>query len=662
MQEDIKNKKNEQPEVDKRSVCKINIKEQENASDQILNSVDGIKSNIQTKNYDAYDLRFMSSLSEAVLAKAPSTSKKILYAVAITIFWLLIWASWAQIDEITRGSGKIIPSGKNQAIQNLEGGIVDQIFVKEGDEVKKDQILIRLDNKNFTSSYGESKLRLDELQAKFMRLDAEANDKEFDYDEARDANNSKAIRYELSLHNSNIDHLNEQIGILTEQIHQRQSELVELKNKISQTQNSYNLVLKEKAIMEPIFKKGLVSEVEYIQLQRRVNDLRGELDAAVLAVPRVESTIKEAKNKIEEAKLAFKNNAKKELNEVSAEIARINESQISLSDRVERTYVRSPVNGIVSKMMVHTVSGVIKPGENIAEIVPLEDKLVAEVKVKPADVAFLRPGLDTMVKFTAYDFSIYGGLKGKVKKMTEIEYKYRESKLEETWIIATEFNESGYITKMTQHINGRRNRTNIYEYYKKGRIKQSIENGEVFIYKYEYDKDGNLVETKDEKIKHKTFPITRQRIFDKNGREIHSRSFVGTPSYAGVEVAGDHSYIYDENGTLIEMRVNDNPQVSLKRSVTYLQNGEYAVVLKRAGLIMVSFFDKDGNELEYLSKSGTSSQRPMQIDTYLRYKDVKRDKYGNLTHRTSVNLKLKNDVVKEAGLHKKIENKYEYYE
>lgn len=303
-------------------------------------------------------------------------------------------------------------------------------FVKEGDEVKKDQILIRLDNKNFTSSYGESKLRLDELQAKFMRLDAEANDKDFDYDEARDANNSKAIRYELSLHNSNIDHLNEQIGILTEQIHQRQSELVELKNKISQTQNSYNLVLKEKAIMEPIFKKGLVSEVEYIQLQRRVNDLRGELDAAVLAVPRVESTIKEAKNKIEEAKLAFKNNAKKELNEVSAEIARINESQISLSDRVERTYVRSPVNGIVSKMMVHTVSGVIKPGENIAEIVPLEDKLVAEVKVKPADVAFLRPGLDTMVKFTAYDFSIYGGLKGKVTQIsadTETNEKTGES-------------------------------------------------------------------------------------------------------------------------------------------------------------------------------------------------------------------------------------------
>ena len=208
MQEDIKNKQNENLKTEKRLISENSIKEQEEASNKILNSVDDIKSNLQTKNYDAYDLKFMSSLSEAVLAKAPSTSKKILYTVAITMFWLLIWASWAQIDEITRGSGKIIPSGKNQAIQNLEGGIVDQIFVKEGDEVKKDQILIRLDNKNFTSSYGESKLRLDELQAKFMRLDAEANDKEFDYDEARDANNSKAIRYEISLHNSNIDHLN----------------------------------------------------------------------------------------------------------------------------------------------------------------------------------------------------------------------------------------------------------------------------------------------------------------------------------------------------------------------------------------------------------------------------------------------------------------------
>lgn len=396
----------------------LDVKTQDSVSNEIYTNTKNIRTALKNKNYDAYDIRFMSSLSEAVLAKAPSNSRKILYAIVVTVTWLLIWASFAQIDEITRGSGKIIPSGKNQAVQNLEGGIVEQILVKEGDEVKKDQVILKIDNKNFSSSYGESQLRLEELQAKFLRLNAEANDEPFAFNEARDSNNSKAIMYELSLHNSNIAQLDEQVRILNEQLRQRESELNELRSKISQTQGSYSLALKERDIMEPLFKKGLVSEVEFLQLKRRLNDLKGELDAARLSVPRIESTIKEVKNKIAETRLAFKNNAKRELNEVSGEMARINESQINLSDRVERTFVRSPVNGIVSKLMVHTISGVIKPGESIAEIVPLEDKLVAEVKVKPADVAFLRPGLDAVVKFTAYDFSIYGGLHGKVTQIS----------------------------------------------------------------------------------------------------------------------------------------------------------------------------------------------------------------------------------------------------
>lgn len=353
-----------------------------------------------------------------------------MYGVFITIFWLLIWASQAELDEITRGSGKIIPSGKNQIVQNLEGGIIEEILVHLGDEVKKDQVLLRIDNKNFASSYGESKLRLDELQAKYLRLYAEANDQEFDYNEARDANMTKSVMFEKSLFDSNKQALREQISVLEEQVIQRQTELRELQNKISQTQSSYQLLLKEKDITEPLFKKGLVSEVEFLKLQRDVNNLKGDLNAANLSVPRIQSTIKEVENKINEARLAFKNNAKKELNEVSAEIARLNETQVSLSDKVERTVVKSPVDGIVSKLMVNTVSGVIKPGMDIVEIVPMEDKLIAEVKVKPADVAFLRPGLKAIVKLTAYDFSIYGGLEGEVTQIsadTETNEKTGES-------------------------------------------------------------------------------------------------------------------------------------------------------------------------------------------------------------------------------------------
>lgn len=409
---------------------KKNLEIQENIGRNLKASTQNIKKIIQSKNYDANDLRFMSSLSEAVLAKAPSGSRKILYIVAITVFWLVVWASFAQIDEITRGSGKIIPSGKNQIVQNLEGGIIEEIYVHAGDEVKKNQILLKIDDKSFSSVYGESKFRLNELQAKYLRLYAESNDEEFDTRETGDKDYDRFVGFEKSLYDTNKARLREQIGILEEQIKQRQSELRELESKIDQTQSSYNLLQKEKQITEPLFRKGLVSEVEYLQLQRRVNDLRGELSVAKLSVPRVQSTIKEVENKITEAKLAFQNSAKKEFNEVSAEISRLNESQVNLSDKVERTLVRSPVDGIVSKLMVNTVSGVIKPGMDIAEIVPVEDNLIAEVKVKPADVAFLRQGLKAMVKLTAYDFAIYGGLEGEVTQIsadTETNEKTGES-------------------------------------------------------------------------------------------------------------------------------------------------------------------------------------------------------------------------------------------
>lgn len=409
---------------------KKNLEIQENIGRDLKASTQNIKKIIQSKNYDANDLRFMSSLSEAVLAKAPSGSRKILYIVAITVFWLVVWASFAQIDEITRGSGKIIPSGKNQIVQNLEGGIIEEIYVHAGDEVKKNQILLKIDDKSFSSVYGESKFRLNELQAKYLRLYAESNDEEFDTRETGDKDYDRFVGFEKSLYDTNKARLRKQIGILEEQIKQRQSELRELESKIDQTQSSYNLLQKEKQITEPLFRKGLVSEVEYLQLQRRVNDLRGELSAAKLSVPRVQSMIKEVENKITEAKLAFQNSAKKEFNEVSAEISRLNESQVNLSDKVERTLVRSPVDGIVSKLMVNTVSGVIKPGMDIAEIVPVEDNLIAEVKVRPADVAFLRQGLKAMVKLTAYDFAIYGGLEGEVTQIsadTETNEKTGES-------------------------------------------------------------------------------------------------------------------------------------------------------------------------------------------------------------------------------------------
>ncbi len=365
-------------------------------------------------NYNENDLAFMSSLSEAVLQKVPNSSRRMLWVIVIAIFWLIAWASIAEIDELTRGEGKVIPSQQLQVIQNLEGGIVSEIMVKEGDHVKKGQVLLKIDDKGFASSYGESRLRYIELKAKSLRLTAEASGQPFDGIDTTNQDMKRQIAYEKSLYDSNQEQLQKTLQVLQEQQNQKSNELKELTSKVAQLQNSYDLVRKELGIMAPLTQKGLVSEMELLQLKRQSSSIQGDLDAAKLSIPRVQSAIQEAKNKLAGAELDFQNKAKKDLNEAVAEMSRLQEVQTSLEDRVQRTLVRAPVDGTIKQLLVNTVSGVVKPGMDILEIVPTEDTLLIEAKIKPSDVAFLRLGLDAMVKFTAYDFSIYGGLKGKL--------------------------------------------------------------------------------------------------------------------------------------------------------------------------------------------------------------------------------------------------------
>lgn len=365
-------------------------------------------------NYTEKDLAFMSSLSEAVLQKVPNSSRRMLWVIVIAMFWFILWASVAEIDELTRGEGKVIPSQQLQVIQNLEGGIVSEIMVKEGDHVQKGQVLLKIDDKGFASSFGESRLRYVELKAKSLRLTAEANGEAFEDPETTNEDMKRQIAYEKSLHASNQEQLKQTLQVFQEQLYQKNNELKELTSKVAQLQNSYDLVKKELDIMGPLAKKGLVSEMELLQLKRQSSSIQGDLDAARLSIPRVQSAIQEAKNKLSGAELDFQNKAKKDLNEAVAEMSRLQEVQTSLEDRVQRTLVRAPVDGTIKQLLVNTVSGVVKPGMDILEIVPTEDTLLVEAKVKPSDVAFLRLGLDAMVKFTAYDFSIYGGLKGKL--------------------------------------------------------------------------------------------------------------------------------------------------------------------------------------------------------------------------------------------------------
>jgi len=366
------------------------------------------------QHYSQEDLEYMASLSSAVMQKSSGSSRLIIWMIFVSLAWLIIWAYFAEIDELTRGSGKVIPSKQVQVIQNLEGGIVSEILIDEGEIVEKGQILLKIDDTSFSSSYAENNLRKLELKAQAMRLSAEVSGKDTHTMPAVSDEMKPFIEHERSLYQLNKKQLSQKLSILNEQINQRRHELKEAQSKYQQLKQDYKLIQQEVQITKPLVEKGIVSQVEFLQLSRQASGIKGEMDSVKLSIPRTKSTIKEARNKMAEAKLNFKHEAKEELNKVQAEIARISESADALEDRVKRTLVRSPVKGIIQRLLVNTVNGVVQPGMDLVEIIPFNDKLLIETKIKPSDIAYLYPGQPAKVKFTAYDFSIYGSLDGKV--------------------------------------------------------------------------------------------------------------------------------------------------------------------------------------------------------------------------------------------------------
>jgi len=364
------------------------------------------------------DYEFMQSLSAAVLERTPSRISRVLTLWLITIFFLIIWASFAEVDEITRGSGDVIPSGENQVIQNLEGGIVDDILVNEGDKVVANQIIIKITNAKSTSSFESNQIKIYELEARSLRLRAESKGISFKLPKAKDPTFKQFVELEYGLYLSNITELRAQDAVMIQQIEQKKHDLYETQKRIKHLKGSLALVRQEVQMTEPMVEEGIKSKVDFLKLKREYNEIEQKLDSAIDSLPSLTSQIKEYRQKRIEQKLSFQNDAKKERNEVRAEIKRIRADKTALSDQVNRTDVRSPVDGIVQKLYVHTKGGVIRPGDDIVEIVPTNDKLLLAVKVKPSDIAFLHPGAVAMVKFSAYDFAIHGGLKGKITRIS----------------------------------------------------------------------------------------------------------------------------------------------------------------------------------------------------------------------------------------------------
>ncbi len=334
----------------------------------------------------------------------------LLLVVAVFVVMFFAWASWATLDEVTRGEGRVIPSSQVQVVQNLEGGIVSAILVREGEVVERGQVLLRIDNVRAASDLREHRKRYLALLGALARLRAEVADTDLTFAPEVLADAGEVARAEGALFDARQQALASELAILRMQALQREQELAELQRRLAQLEGSHELALEELKITEPLAAKRIVPQVDLLRLKREVNDLAGELETTRLGIERVKSAADEADRRIEDKALSFRAEAQRELTVVRAEADALEEQIAADADRVQRTDVRSPVRGTIKQLFVNTVGGVIQPGEDLVEIVPLEDTLLVEAKVRPADIAFLRPGQPATVKVTAYDFSIYGGL------------------------------------------------------------------------------------------------------------------------------------------------------------------------------------------------------------------------------------------------------------
>ena len=376
------------------------------------------------------DLEFASDRMAAVLESTPQGARLLLWGIALFMFVALIWASFAQLDEVSVGMGKVIPSKQLQVVQNLEGGIIEQILVKEGEQVEAGQALLRLDDTQFKATFRENEQAYDNLRAIVARLRDEAailkqvqDAKGFEVPDLRAQSRylnsmpqslSSLVEREREVLEGRINNMSAGLDVLTGQIAQKQDELAALVNKGESLETSYQLAEQEVELKRPLVIEGVVSQIEFLQDQRRLNDIHGEREAIRLSIPKVEKETAELSQKQHELVAKARSNTLSELSTSQSELDQMEESRVGLEDKLNRTLVVSPMRGIIQTINVSTLGGVVQPGMNLVEIVPLEGNLLVEAKIKPEDIAFIRPGLDAVVKLTAYDFAIYGGLHGNV--------------------------------------------------------------------------------------------------------------------------------------------------------------------------------------------------------------------------------------------------------
>jgi adhesin transport system membrane fusion protein len=334
-------------------------------------------------------------------------SRLIIVASAIGFALFLVWAAFAQVDEVTSGQGTVIPSSKSQLVQSAEPATVRELLVRSGQRVQRGQLLARLDDTQSSSELGQIQAETQSLQQRAARLQAEGTGAATSL--GGDEATLSAVRRQA---------LSSRVSALRSSAEQRRREAAEANATIASLQNSLALAQRQVGMLEPLAAKNIVPQTDLLTARREVVDIQGRIAAAREQASRANAAVQEALSQASEAQFSFRQEALNERSQVNTKIAVNQQSIRGARGRLGRSELRSPVDGVVNDLQVTTIGGFVQPGQKIMEVIPMGDKLLVETRVKPSDIAFIKVGDRALVKVTAYDFSIYGGLDGRVVQVS----------------------------------------------------------------------------------------------------------------------------------------------------------------------------------------------------------------------------------------------------
>lgn len=336
------------------------------------------------------------------------------WLIAIAVAGIVVWANFAELEEVAVASGEVVPQGQVKTIQHLEGGIISELFVTEGATVRANDRLLQLDQGLIGSTREEVQIELDGLRLVRARLDAESRDAPLAFPAEEAARRPDIVAAETQTHDGQKRELNSTIAVLNEQTLQRELELRQFNSQLKSAKNQLALAKEKFAMSADLLADGLTPRLDHVQLEQEVGALEGDIESLKSSIPRASATIAEAKARIREETLRFRRRALEELSNIERKIAQVQESLSRATNQVVRTEIRSPIDGVVQSVRHHTIGGVVRPGEPLMEIVPTQEKLVVEARLNPTDIGYVRVGQETIVKVSTYDFSRYGGLEGNV--------------------------------------------------------------------------------------------------------------------------------------------------------------------------------------------------------------------------------------------------------